>query len=109
MGGGPGCVNTLWLALCRLILARTSGTAEERSQQQELAMQDLRVALANTSPTGQLPELIPKMQFEYWAAPHAWACSLLIEATILLRALVGERAAPFDAIRARVRRRAPSR
>jgi glucoamylase len=109
MGGGPGTVNTLWLALCRLLLARTSGNPDERGRQQELAMQDLRVALANTSPTSQLPELIPKMLFEYWAAPHAWACSLLIEATIVLRSLVGERTPPFDAIRARVRRRAPSR
>ena len=108
MGGGPGCVNTLWLALCRLMLARTSGNVDEKRQQVNLAMEHLRVALANSSPTGQLPELIPKILFEYWAAPHAWACSLLIEAVIVLRTLVGERVAPFDAVRARVRRRAPS-
>lgn len=108
MGGGPGCVNTLWLALCRLMLARTAGNMDEKRQQVNLAMEHLRVALANSSPTGQLPELIPKILFEYWAAPHAWACSLLIEAVKVLRTLVGERAAPFDAARARVRRRAPS-
>lgn len=108
MGGGPGCVNTIWLALCRLLAARTAGSIDEKRQQIELAMEHLRVALANTSPTGQLPELIPKILFEYWAAPHAWACSLLIEAVKVLRALVGERVAPFDAARARVRRRAPS-
>jgi len=108
MGGGPGCVNTIWLALCRLMVARTAGNIDEKRQQVELAMEHLRVALANSSPTGQLPELIPKILFDYWAAPHAWACSLLIEAVKVLRTLVGERVAPFDAARARVRRRAPS-
>lgn len=109
MGGGPGCVNTIWLALCRLMLAQTAGPVEEKRQHIGLAMEHLRVALANSSPTGQLPELIPKILFDYWAAPHAWASSLLIECVILLRAMVADRTAPFDAIRARVRRRAPSR
>lgn len=109
MGGGPGCVNTIWLALCRLILARTADNLDEKTRQIELAMEHLRVALANSSPTGQLPELIPKILFDYWAAPHAWASSLLIESVILLRTILGDRTTPFDAIRARVRRRAPSR
>ncbi len=108
MGGGPGCVNTIWLALCRLLMARTSDHLDEKRQQVNLALEHLRVALANSSPTGQLPELIPKIQFDYWAAPHAWACSLFIEAVMVLRTLAGERVAPFDAVRARVRRRAPS-
>jgi GH15 family glucan-1,4-alpha-glucosidase len=109
MGGGPGCVNTIWLGLCRLMLAQTAGNIEEKRQQIGLAMEHLRVALANSNPTGQLPELIPKIMFDYWAAPHAWASSLLIESVILLRSMLGDRSAPFDAIRARVRRRAPSR
>ena len=108
MGGGPGCVNTLWLALCRIRLAATAMSTQERTEQLQNAMADIRIALANTNPTGQLPELIPKMHFDYWAAPHAWACSLFVEAVMVLRTLAGERVAPFDAIRARVRRRAPS-
>jgi len=108
MGGGPGCVNTLWLALCRLELARTAVDPEEREGQRSLALADIRVALANCSPTGQLPELIPKMHFDYWAAPHAWACALLIEAALALRPLVGHRTTPFDSVRARAQRRAPS-
>lgn len=110
MGGGPGCVNTLWLALCRLRLATTTSNAEERRDHIDRAKDDIRVALANTSPTGQLPELIPKIHCEYWAAPHGWACSLLIEAVLALSEL-GDSAATttFDAERARVRRRAPSR
>ena len=109
MGGGPGCVNTLWLAVCRLVLARSTVDPDERERQQTLAMADLRIALANTSPTGQLPELIPKILFDYWAAPHAWACSLLIEAALALQPRANQRPMAFDAERARVRRRAPSR
>jgi len=110
MGGGPGCVNTLWLALCRLRLAATATSPDERRDQINKALADIRIALANTSPTGQLPELIPKINSDYWAAPHGWACSLLIEAVLTLSAL-GEQVpvTPFEAERARVRRRAPSR
>lgn len=108
MGGGPGCVNTLWLALCRLRLAATATDQHERSLHRALAMDDLRIALANTSPTGQLPELIPRILFEYWAAPHAWACSLLIEAVLALRAIDEKELTPFDVERLRVKRRAPS-
>ncbi|NLU20087.1 MAG: hypothetical protein GXW89_05275 [Phycisphaerae bacterium] len=108
MGGGPGCVNTLWLAVCRLRLAATTTDQQERSRQRALAMENLQIALANTSPTGQLPELIPKILFEYWAAPHAWACALLIEAVMALRALDQRELTPFDVERLRVRRRAPS-
>lgn len=108
MGGGPGCVNTLWLALCRLLVARHAPTIEERKGQYERAMADISVALANTSPTGQLPELIPKILFDYWACPHAWASSLLIESALAAGPLSGQRVMAFDAERARVRRRAPS-
>lgn len=108
MGGGPGCVNTLWLALCRLRLAASSTDQQERSRQRALAMENLQIALANASPTGQLPELIPKILFEYWAAPHAWACSLLIETVLALRSLDQRELAPFDSERLRVRRRSPS-
>ncbi len=109
MGGGPGCVNTLWLAVCRLRLAETAASPEERRQQRELALQDIRVALANTSPTGQLPELIPKIRFDYWAAPHGWACSLLIAAVQLLKHLEPPPGNVFEAERSQVRRKAPSR
>ncbi len=109
MGGGPGCVNTLWLALCRLRLAATAERADERLEHIGHAVDDLRIALANASPTGQLPELIPKIHFDYWAAPHAWACSLLIEAVAAFRSLDAHDATAFDAKRARIRRQAPSR
>jgi len=108
MGGGPGCVNTLWLALCRFRLATSAADQHERCRHRALGMQDLQIALANTSPTGQLPELIPKILFEYWAAPHAWACSLLIEAVLALRALDQRELTPFDAERLRVKRKAPA-
>ncbi|HSW44494.1 MAG TPA: hypothetical protein VLM89_02880, partial [Phycisphaerae bacterium] len=93
-----------------LRLAATTSDANEHRQHVEKALADIRIALANTSPTGQLPELIPKINSDYWAAPHAWACSLLIEAVLTLNTL-GETApaTPFEAERARVRRRAPSR
>jgi len=86
MGGGPGCVNTLWAALCRLRLAaHVSGEARQRHI--DAARACLATALANTNPTGQLPELIPNMDFAYWAAPHGWASSLLIESVLALQEL----------------------
>lgn len=109
MGGGPGCVNTLWLALCRLQLAATATDATERNDFIQEAMEDIRVVLANTSPTGQLPELIPKNGFDYWAAPHGWACSLLIDAALTFRTMLQINGSAFDAERSRIRRRAPSR
>ena len=108
MGGGPGCVNTLWLALCRLHLAATAVDAAERNDLAQGAMDDIRVVLANTSPTGQLPELIPKNGFDYWAAPHGWACSLLIEAALTFRTMLETNGSAFDAERSRIRRKAPS-
>ncbi len=108
MGGGPGCVNTLWLGLCWLRLAVTASEAKERERCKERAMSELRIALANASPTGQLPELIPKIMFDYWAAPHGWACSLLIEAVLALRLLHKEGEGPFEVGRAQVRRQAPA-
>lgn len=109
MGGGPGCVNTLWLALCWLRLAATAAHPEERREQISRALVEVRIALANTSPTGQLPELIPKINFNYWAAPHGWASALLIEIVLALRELDSENLPCFDAERARVRRQAPTR
>ncbi|MCP4245866.1 MAG: hypothetical protein GY778_02350 [bacterium] len=87
MGGGPGCVNTLWSAQCRLkVAAAMEGQA--RQNQITTAREQISVALANTNPTGQLPELIPALeQFPYWAAPHGWASSLLIECVLGLQAL----------------------
>lgn len=109
MGGGPGCVNTLWMALCRMRLALSADSEEECRRQREAAMGELGIVLANTSPTGQLPELIPKIMFDYWAAPHAWASSLLIEVVLAMRALDRDESNVFDARRAHIRRRAPSR
>ncbi len=86
MGGGPGCVNTLWAALCLLRLAGASD-AQQRGQQIERARTLMDVALANTNPTGQLPELIPNIHFDYWAAPHGWASALLIECVLELNSL----------------------
>ena len=97
MGGGPGCVNTLWLGLCRLRLAATATETSERRTQRKLGMDELAIAIANANPTGQLPELIPKQWFAYWAAPHAWASSLLIEAVMVLRALEPANAKPVHA------------
>jgi GH15 family glucan-1,4-alpha-glucosidase len=89
MGGGPGCVNTLWLALCRLRLA-ASRLEVDRSGQIEKSLALIRVALGNTNPLGQLPELIPKGNFDYWAAPHGWADALLIECVLALGNLANE-------------------
>ena len=87
MGGGPGCVNTLWAAQCRLRIAATQ-RGNPRQRQISAARESIDVALANTNPTGQLPELIPNLdQFSYWAAPHGWASSLLIECVLALQAL----------------------
>jgi glucoamylase len=108
MGGGPGCVNTLWLALCRLMASQTSTDNTERQELRSLAMADLKIALANTNPTGQLPELIPRIKFEYWAAPHAWASSLLIKAVQVMRDMDGQPEGSTVA-RATPRRKAPAR
>ncbi len=85
MGGGAGCVNTLWAALCCLRLAAAAGGDRQHLVDQARAL--IGVALANTNPTGQLPELIPKMDFGYWAAPHGWASALLIECVLALAEL----------------------
>ncbi|NLX14500.1 MAG: hypothetical protein GXY44_12720 [Phycisphaerales bacterium] len=109
MGGGPGCVNTLWLALCHLRMANTTNDTTDRDKHRERAMEEVRIVLANTSPTGQLPELIPKILFSYWAAPHAWASALMIEVALALSTTDHCPAGTFQDGRARVRRRAPSR
>ena len=98
MGGGPGCVNTLWAALCRLRLAAGS-KGRARRRQIDRARTLIDVALANTNPTGQLPELIPNMEFTYWAAPHGWASSLLIECALALDGLGQTTSAPHVAAR----------
>lgn len=86
MGGGAGCVNTLWLALCRLRLAAVS-RGQKRKRHKDEARALIATALANTNPAGQLPELIPSRDFGYWAAPHGWASSLLIECVSALQDL----------------------
>lgn len=94
MGGAAGCVNTLWLAQCRLKLA-TVLQGPERARQLDLAQQSMRAAVAHANPTGQLPELMPRnIPQDYWAAPHGWASSLLIECVLLLNSLAGGNAEP---------------
>jgi len=84
MGGGPGCVNTLWLAQCRLKLASFL-SGKDRDRQIKQARRLIKTALAHTNPVGQLPELIPNVKgIAYWAAPHGWASSLLIQCVHLL-------------------------
>jgi glucoamylase len=104
MGGGTGCVNTLWLAQCHLKLAGVLA-GDERVSRVNQAKALLHTVLANTNPVGQLPELIPNTDgFAYWAAPHGWASALLIQCVHLLDALARddrqtqaawERATPF--------------
>lgn len=91
MGGGAGCVNTLWYALCRLRLAGACPDSD-KERHTKLADDSIRVALANTNPVGQFPELIPKRDFPYWAAPHAWASSLFIECMLARRELANVKA-----------------
>jgi GH15 family glucan-1,4-alpha-glucosidase len=87
MGGGPGCVNTLWLALCQLRLADAASSDGKRRSHIDHALANIRVALSNTNPAGQLPELVPRTTFDYWAAPHAWTSALLIECVLALNEL----------------------
>jgi len=87
MGGGPGCVNTLWMAFCRLRLAAGAERAE-REAHVNAARSCITTALANSNPTGQLPELIPNVaNLPYWAAPHGWASALLIECVLAMQNL----------------------
>ncbi|HUU84244.1 MAG TPA: glycoside hydrolase family 15 protein [Phycisphaerae bacterium] len=86
MGGAAGCVNTLWAALCRLRLAAVL-EGDSRAWQIDTARGLVATALANTNPTGQLPELIPRVDAAYWAAPHGWASSLFIECMLALQSL----------------------
>lgn len=79
MGGGPGCVNTLWLALVMLRIADHS-EGDERDDLTARARAYVRTAVAMANPVGQLPELSPNLPgIGYWAAPHAWASALLIQ------------------------------
>ena len=98
MGGGPGCVNTLWLAQCKLKVAEyldDGGRAKQIADARRL----METALAHANPVGQLPELIPFIDgLPYWAAPHGWASSLLIQCVGLLGRLEqGAAASPVSA------------
>ncbi len=87
MGGGPAAVNTLWTARAHLRIARAEladGLTESVGARVEAAERYMRTALAHTTPTGQLPELIPWNGYPYWAAPHGWASALLIGCVTLL-------------------------
>jgi len=98
MGGGPGVVNTLWTARAHLRLAaayREAGLETDVLLSVGAALDYIRVALANTNPTGQLPELIPWNGYPYWAAPHGWASALMIDCVRMMRDF------EVDALRAR--------
>jgi GH15 family glucan-1,4-alpha-glucosidase len=83
MGGGPAAVNTLWVARSHLRLARTA-EGDEVADRVQKARQYIGTALANTNPTGQLPELIPWNGYDYWAAPHGWATAVLVDCIRML-------------------------
>jgi GH15 family glucan-1,4-alpha-glucosidase len=87
MGGGWGCVNTLWLAQCRLKLAESETNIQQQHEQIESARRLIHTAVAFANPTGQLPELVPNGTFAFWAAPHGWASSLLIDCVLRLNRL----------------------
>jgi hypothetical protein len=67
-----------------LRLTAVSFDAAESQRQIAAARRSIDVALANSNPVGQLPELIPAEKYDYWAAPHAWASALLIECVLAL-------------------------
>lgn len=85
MGGGPAAVNTLWAARSHLKLALCATESAEVEERLQRALAYIRTALANTNPTGQLPELIPWNGYDYWAAPHGWATAVLIDCIRLLQ------------------------
>lgn len=84
MGGPVGAVNTLWAALVAYQLAISAADEDEARQWQQRAEKYVRVAVAHTTPTGLLPELIPVGSgFGWWAAPHAWASGLMIQCSLM--------------------------
>jgi len=91
MGGGPAAVNTLWTARAHLRLARACASDESASDavrdHREAAERYIRTALRHTTPTGQLPELLPWNGYPYWAAPHGWASALLVDCLTALQGL----------------------
>jgi GH15 family glucan-1,4-alpha-glucosidase len=83
MSGAVGAVNTLWTALVCYRLALSAEHDGDARSWRDKADQYVRVALAHTTPTGLLPELIPLTpQYPYWAAPHAWASALLVRCAL---------------------------
>ncbi len=84
LGGTAGCVNTLWAALVKLHLARSSLT-DEPAKARELAdgaLDYVHTCLHHATPAGCLPELMAAAEYPYWAAPHAWASALLVKCTL---------------------------
>ncbi len=98
LGGVVGAVNTLWTGLVCYELALTAASREEAQMWQKKAEQYLQVALAHTTPTGLLPELIPvEAGIPYWAAPHAWASGLVIRCAMAADRLAAKCEANADA------------
>lgn len=92
LGGAIGCVNTLWAALVSLKLARAGQSKDEKqaAAYRQQALADIDFCLANSTPTGLLPELIGRQpDTPYWAAPHAWASALFLDCIHELSGLNG--------------------
>ncbi len=89
LGGAIGCVNTLWAARVCLRLAEAYANSNSRCEEyKQQAIEYINFALDHATATGLLPELIGTEQdTPYWAAPHSWACALLVECMLALDAL----------------------
>ncbi len=88
VGGVPACVNTLWMARCAIKVANRLdeiGRSDDATALTERAQVYLQTVLRRATATGLLPELMqgPTGQ-PYWAAPHGWAMSSFVSATLAL-------------------------
>jgi glucoamylase len=87
LGGVIGCVNTLWLARCLLLLAEAAAhTDRVRAEGWVRRAEELvRFCESRATPTGLMPELIgTDPSTPYWAAPHGWATGLHITCLLAL-------------------------
>lgn len=87
LGGMIGCVNTLWLARCLLLLAHRCADSRpaDASRWAQRAREYIRFCEEHTTPTGLVSELIgTEPSTPYWAAPHAWATALHITCLLAL-------------------------
>lgn len=88
VGGVPACVNTLWMARCCLKLADRFDELGQRDTAKDLTQRSqvyLQTVLKRATPTGLLPELMQGPDgARWWAAPHGWAMSSFVSATLHL-------------------------